>query len=109
MFKSDQPRFLRALSLFHVPLPILLVWLVYRLGYDPQALLAQTIFCWVVLLICFFFTKPAENINWVFGPGLPQQRLPRGLYFALLMVFFPLCAYLPTHFVLLAIAPATTR
>ncbi len=34
MFDSRYRPFLRALSLFHVLLPIVLVWTVHRLGYD---------------------------------------------------------------------------
>src|SRR5688572_26930287 len=47
MFRSDRPLWLRGLSLFHVPLPALLVWMVARLGYDPRALPAQVAFAWV--------------------------------------------------------------
>ncbi len=36
MFDARTPRYLRALSLFHVPLPVGLVWLVTRLGYDRR-------------------------------------------------------------------------
>lgn len=42
MFEASPPRYLRALSLFHVPLPIGLLWLVTRLGYDRRAWLAQS-------------------------------------------------------------------
>jgi hypothetical protein len=103
MFESDKPLFLRGLSLFHLALPFFLVWLVYRLGYDRRAWIAQTVFFWAVSLVCFFFTEPSENINWVFGPGSqPQQKIAPGLYLALLLAFVPVCVYLPTHFLLQA-------
>lgn len=41
MFYASIPRFVRALSLFHVWLPCVLVWLVWRLGYDRRAFLVQ--------------------------------------------------------------------
>lgn len=44
MFDARRPVWLRALSLFHVFLPPLLIWLVARLGYDPRAFAAQTLF-----------------------------------------------------------------
>lgn len=98
MFDSTRPRYLRALSLFHVFLPPLLLWMVWRLGYDPVALPAQTALAWVVLPLCYLWTPPAENVNWVFGPGAkPQQRMPGPAYLALLMAGFPLLVYLPTH------------
>ncbi|MFI4923168.1 MAG: hypothetical protein ACHP6J_05595, partial [Burkholderiales bacterium] len=37
MFDVRRPLYLRALSLFHVILPPLLVWMLARLGYDPEA------------------------------------------------------------------------
>ena len=37
MFDAALPLWLRALSLFHVFLPLLLLWTVRRLGYDPRA------------------------------------------------------------------------
>lgn len=101
MFGPAQPLWLRALSLFHVFLPLLLLWLLHRLGYDRRALLAATALCWVVLPVSFLFTDPAKNINWVFGWGeQPQTLLPAIGYLALLMMLFPLCIYLPTHHVL---------
>ena len=43
MFKAEIPLLVRGLSLFHVVLPFLLFWLVYRLGYDKRAWMAQTL------------------------------------------------------------------
>ena len=48
MFDPDKPRYLRALSLFHIVLPLTLLWLVARLGYDARALVAQTMLAWIV-------------------------------------------------------------
>lgn len=101
MFDSKISLPIRALSLFHVILPLLLVWLLYRFRYDTRALVAQTLLAWVVLPVSIFLTKPSENINWVYGPGGgPQKWMPAPLYLVLLMLAFPLVLYLPTHFVL---------
>jgi hypothetical protein len=101
MFEPDRPLFLRGLSLFHLSMPVLLLWLVWRLGYDRRAWLAQSALALIVLPVCYFVTDPSDNINWVFGPGGTRQaRVPPGLYLALLMAFFPLGVYLPTHLVL---------
>jgi hypothetical protein len=62
----------------------------------------QTILALLVLPTTYWLTDPADNINWVFGPGVkPQERLPALLYLGLLMIFFPLVVYLPTHWILL--------
>lgn len=104
MFDSRKPRPLRALSLFHVVLPIVLLWMLDRLGYDPRALLAQTLLAWSVLPITYATLRPGdENINYVYGLGARQKRLPPLIYLALLMLASPIVIYLPTHFALNAL------
>jgi hypothetical protein len=101
MFDPQKPLYLRALSLFHMILPVVLVWMVSRLGYDRRAWALQTILALIVLSVTYWLTDPAENINWVYGPGSkPQTWLPPLAYLALLMIFFPLVVYLPTHLLL---------
>jgi hypothetical protein len=101
MFSAEKPIWLRALSLFHVFLPVIMIWMISRLGYDPVALWAQTGLGWIVLLFSYLLTDPKENVNWVYGPGNePQKRLHPLAYLGLVMVFFPVVIYLPTHFLL---------
>jgi hypothetical protein len=106
MFKAEYPLYLRGLSLFHLVLPFLLLWMCYRLGYERRAWLVQTVLAWAILLVCFFFTDPSANINWTFGLSEePQHRVAPWLYLILLMVGFPVCVYLPTHLALRALMP----
>jgi hypothetical protein len=106
MFKSDKPLFVRGLSLFHLVLPLFLVWLVYVLGYDSRAWILQTFLFWTVVLVCYLFTKPSDNINWVFGIGSqPQHKISPRLYLVLLMLTVPIGIYLPTHFFLATVMP----
>lgn len=101
MFDPALPRWLRGLSLFHLILPPLLIWGVWRLGYDSRALALQTLLAWVVLPVTWLVTEPAKNINWVFGPGeRPQRRIDGRFYLGFVMLFFPVCVYLPTHWLL---------
>jgi hypothetical protein len=101
MFNPKISRTIRALSLFHIGFPLLLLWLLSRLGYDERALVAQTLLAWVILPVTYFFSRRSDNVNWVFGfGGKPQQWLPPSLYLILLMIMFPLVIYLPTHFLL---------
>lgn len=100
MFTPDYPLYSRTLSLFHVFLPVLLLWLVYRLGYDSRALRAQILLTWILLPVCYVFTDPDRNINWVFGIGSPPQPwLPGVGHVLLLMLVFPVCLFLPAHLV----------
>ena len=101
MFNPQIKRGIRALSLFHLALPVLLVWMVYRLGYDRRAFVAQTSLAWVILLSSYLLSKPSKNVNWVYGVGSqPQKWMSPGVYLALLMILFPLIIYLPMHFLL---------
>jgi len=101
MFNPQQSLPVRILSLFHVFLPLLLLWLVWRLGYHARAGQATTALCWLVLPLSYLFTDPARNINWVFGWGRqPQTWLLGTWYLILWMLLVPLCIYLPTHLVL---------
>lgn len=101
MFNAENPRYLRALSLFHVFLPMLLLWMICRLGYAQEALLAQTALAWIVLPLTRRLTDPRKNVNWVFGPGSERgSRMPAFRYLGLLMIGFPVLVYLPTHLLL---------
>ncbi len=102
MFDSSLPLFLRGLSLFHLFLPPVLVWLVYRLGYDSRALLYQTILAWIVLPATYLLTEPSQNINMVFAlSGSAGKSFTSPLtYLALLLIGVPLLIYLPTHLAL---------
>lgn len=98
MFEADRPVFLRALSLFHLFLPVLIIYLLRRLGYDRRALLAQTLLTWVVLPATYLLTDPADNINRVFGLGDPPQTWTHPLaWLSLQMLALPLVVYWPMH------------
>lgn len=101
MFDSEVALWIRGLSLFHIGLPVLLVWLVYRLGYERRALFYQMLVAWIVLPVTYVVTDPSTNINWVFGFGRePQTWMPSPLFLLLLMASIPLVFYLPTHLLL---------
>ncbi len=120
MFNETIPRFTRGLSFFHFWLPIFLVWLVVRLGYDGRAFILWTVLAWIILAVCYFFLPgpdPARpknlpvNINYVFGfsDDKPQDLMDSDLYFTLLMVFFPVGIFLPTHLLLGWLCPREKR
>lgn len=101
MFDESLPLYVRGLSLFHVVLPPLLLWMTYRVGYDRRALWAQTLLAWPVLLISYFFTDPAESINMVHGFGEPPSPpIAQPWWLISEIVLLPLAVYLPTHYLL---------
>ncbi len=104
MFNAGLPRYLRTLSLFHVFLPVLLLWMVHQLGYAQQALLGQTVLAWIVLPLTYRFVDPKLNVNWVRGHGSDaEQRMPPLVRLALLMIANPVLIYVPTHLLLRAL------
>jgi len=115
MFDSSHSLFLRLLSLFHGWLPFLLVYLVWRTGYDRRGFWSWTILSWALLFICFFaMPLPTPdpgltpvNINYVWGPSdaAAQTWMPPYVWFACLLVGLPLIAFAPVHFLLARFMP----
>jgi hypothetical protein len=112
MFQDSQPLYARAISLFHGWLPFLLVYVVYRLGYDRRALVAWTVLAWGLMLIAYFLlpAPPAPvdrpnlpvNVNYVYGlsDAKPQAWMPPLAWLAVMMAGLPLLFFLPTHLLL---------
>ena len=101
MFDAGLPLYLRLLSLYHMMLPVVMIFMLCRLGYDRRALIAQILLVWVVLPVTYLVTAPADNINLVFGLGKePQTSLHPLLYLSLEMIFVPVVVCLPVHLLL---------
>jgi hypothetical protein len=101
MWDQSIPLGVRLLSLFHIPMPIVLIWMLHRLGYDCRAFVLQTALAWIVLPLSYAFAGPDNNINWVHGlTPEPQQWMHPLAFFAVLMIGAPLVIYLPTHVIL---------
>jgi hypothetical protein len=106
MFDHRIPAWIRAVSLFHVWLPVLLVWLLYRFGYDSRALICQTLVAIIVLPLSYALGDSKANINWTYGFGdKPQEAMPPRLFVVVMIVAFPVLLYLPTHLLLLRLFP----
>jgi len=103
MFERDRRRLLRGLSLFHVPLPLVLLWLLAAYGYDARVGLPGAIATAAVVLPWSRWVGDAEkNINWTYGLGRPQTRMSGPAYVAVLFAGFVLLVFVPTHFLLRA-------
>jgi hypothetical protein len=108
MFDSNEPIFTRCLSSFHFWLPIVLLWLVGRLGYDRRAILGQIVLALVVLSLSYLLTTyptgPAGNVNKVLGPGgdkdPPQTFMHPLLWLGVLMLIWTAGVYPISHLVL---------
>jgi hypothetical protein len=101
MFDPELPLPLRALSLFHVALPVIQLWSLSKLGYDVRAWKYQAVLGWIVIPLTYWVAGPKENINWVYGVfEVPQKWLPAPLYLAALMLIYPTLVCFPTHVLL---------
>lgn len=101
MFEPDRPLLLRGLSLFHVPLPLVLVWLLVAYGYDATVgLPGAIVLAAVVLPLSRAVSAPDKNINWVYGLGGVQLHWPAWAYLVVLFAGFVSCVFLPTDLLL---------
>lgn len=101
MFDPALPLFVRLLSLFHLVTPPLLLWAVWRLGYDRRGWKLQTLICWVVVTINHFW-RPEMDVNWARGLFYREQHvMPGWLYLLGYLVVVPAVVYWPTHRALL--------
>jgi hypothetical protein len=108
----------RVISLFHAWLPLVLLFSIWRLGYDARAMKYWSAVCIVVLLISYFLLpRPpapvddplmAVNVNYVFGLYMsgPQQNMPELAWLGGMLVVLPLCFFLPAHLLLKQLFPA---
>lgn len=105
MFLAEIPLPIRLLSLFHVAVPVLLVWALRRLGYDRRGWKLQAAIAWVILPVSFLVGDAERNLNWLWRPFETVTGLPPAAHLALGMVLVPLVLYVPTHFVLARTMP----
>lgn len=112
MFDSSIPLFARALSFFHFWLPLLLLHMVWKQGYDRRGLLGWTAVAWAAMLIAYFllpapgdalaFENQPRNVNYVFGPdgNTAQTWMPALAWLSVMLVGLPAVFYVPTHWLL---------
>jgi hypothetical protein len=112
MFNPDRSLFLRGLSLFHGWLPFLLLYLVWRLGYDRKEFKCWTAVAWMLILVCYFvmpgphadaaLISTPVNINYVHGMSdmASQTWMPSLAWLGCLLAGLPLLIFSPTHLLL---------
>jgi hypothetical protein len=101
MFEQQSPLWLRAVSLFHVPLLAVLVWGPWRLGYDPGVFPWAVMITWLVLALTRWLTGPERNINHVYRfPFAAGANLTPAKHMLVLMTVVPLALQLPGHLLL---------
>jgi hypothetical protein len=100
MFDPELALWLRALSLFHFPMPAVIIYMIWRFGYDARALYPQIILSIVVILLTHALTLKVDNVNMIY----PPQGVENVIYPAAYMYAMPLTLVLgviiPMHFLL---------
>ena len=106
MFHADLPIVLRATSTYHVWLPVLVLWLCRRRGYDERGFRLQCVIGSIVIVGGWIFGDPERNLNYTAAPfGIEQVWLPQPVYIPLLCAATALLVYLPGHWIVKAISP----
>jgi hypothetical protein len=97
MFDPNIPLSIRLLGLFHVVTPPLLLWAIWRLGYDARGWKLQTLTTWIVIPINYFW-RPQFDVNWARGLFFHEQHaVPGVLYVLIYLIVVPAVVYFPTH------------
>ena len=102
------PAVVRALSLYHVAWPLLLVACLHRVGYDRRGFPLQVAIAVVVFIVGLWLAPAAENLNYVIAaPGRaphaePWRHALANLAILVVAVYWPLHlalrqAFAPPH------------
>ena len=100
MWDAHYPLWVRLLSLFHIGLPIALLWALRRLGYDRRGLAAQSAIA-AGLLVVSRFLPAALNLNYAYqDPLLHREWGPAPVHLAVTLIVLVAVLYGPTHLLL---------
>ena len=105
MWDAQYPLWVRLLSLYHVAVPVVLLWALRRTGYDSRGWLLQAAFS-VPVLIASRLLDPAKNLNFAHvDPILHISFRPAPLHLAIILFCLIAVIYWPTHQILLRNLP----
>ena len=97
MWDARYPTWVRLLSLFHVGLPVVLLWTLRKVGYDRRGLAAQSVIAASLLVVSRFF-PPELNLNYDYrDPLLHRAWGPAPVHLLVILIGIVALLYLPTH------------
>ena len=109
LFDPQIALWIRLLSLFHVFLPLLLLWALIRTGYDRRAWGLQSAIA-AAAFIASRFTNPAANINFAFTDPFWHRTVgPAPVHVALSILFMAVVVCWPTHVLLKCFYPSPRK
>lgn len=105
LFDAHYALGVRLLSLFHVALPIVLLWVLVRTGYDRRGFALQSAIA-LGAMVASRCTSAAANINYAFrDPFFHRAWGPAPVHVAITFVALAAVVYLPTHLALEKLFP----
>lgn len=104
MFDASVPLWIRLLSLYHLVLPVLFLWLLYRIGYDRRGWALQSAIALPVFAASRLASNAQKNMNFAFAePFFHRQWGPAPVHVVVIWLFMVFVVYLPTHLFLMKI------
>ena len=106
MWDVHYPLWVRLLSLFHIGLPIVLLYALRKIGYDRRALAVQSVIAAMLLAISRFWS-PQTNLNYAYQDPLFHRSWGIApLHLGVTLVVLIAVLYLPAHLLLKKLFPA---
>lgn len=103
LFDASEPLWIRLLSLYHLVLPALLLWLLFRLGYDRRGWALRSAIA-LPVFAASRFTIQQKNMNFAFAePFFHRQWGPAPVHVVVIWLFMVFVVYLPTHLFLIRV------
>lgn len=100
LWDAQYPLWLRLLSLYHIVLPLLLLWSLRRTGYDQRGWKLQAVIA-LAAMIAAAVLAPGLNYNMVErDPLLGRTWGPTPLHIAFIWTVLAAVVYFPTHLLL---------
>lgn len=100
LWDARYPLWVRLLTLYHVVLPILLIWAVARRGYDRRALALESAIVAALLVVSRFFS-PTLNLNFAYRDPIFHRALgPAPVHLAAIVAAIIVVGVLPVHVLL---------
>lgn len=97
MFSPAQPMQVRILSVFHIFLPVFLIYAIIRLGYDLRGWRWQAYLTAGVYMLSFLTTNTKQDTNWVLGPFWKVQNAVPALLWLIMWLMLTIVLYWIFH------------
>lgn len=99
MFDPTLPAWLRCLSLYHVALPFIWIYCLYRLRYNSKAFIYALIAIPSIFLTSFFLSTQEDNVNWVNMAGISGWNISQLGWVLILIGASLLVICMPLHLI----------